>query len=216
MAKFKPIKITQKIDINDLRKEVERANRIYNRRINELRQARLATFSPSYYINYPNGERIKRTIRHVNTGALTRSQLEKEYLYFKDFLDNKTSTVAGVKKYRANMRKRLGVKGNESLFSSDLSTPRKRELALKRERKFWELYNNSNDALKISLMVESKRLIKMLRRITKQRNLTTEEKYNIFNDYMQQLHNSYDQNTQKFTLNDDEFFINKMNEFRKK
>lgn len=206
MARFKPIRLND-LTLKELREEVEHVQRLYNRRLKRLEKSGLAEVSPSYY---DNDNKVRKPTS-VDPQVLDRSQAEKFYLNYANWLTNKTSTPAGVRAYRTKMRKKLGLSSKDKLFTTNLDTKRKRLNAREREKQFWTMYNNSEEALRSNL--PSDRLIKMLRKIRRKRSLTEQQKMDMFNNYMQELQNSY--KNKRFTLNDDTFLVTQMKVFKK-
>lgn len=170
----------------ELKTTIKNLYKTANRRMSRLRndKSNIGMFSQAF--QYREGKNFKnKDLEHLQN----KEQLMNKYADVKSFLEAKSSTIGGTKRIRKDIRNRLELTGKNKLFATSYKSKAEAQRVLKRERKFWKMYNNSNYTI-LYQDIGSPRIQKMLRMLRKKykSDISVEK---AFNDWLQDVNNYY-------------------------
>lgn len=139
-----------------------------NRRIAELKTSPIGKYSPAYK-HLKEDEGITKFKPYKRISTKDRNQLIHEFTTMKKFLEAKSSTSKGWNQIRNRIGKRLKTSG---MFKTEYKSQRQAKYWIKKEERFWTLYNKLVDEYGgIISQLDSKRIQKMLKRIQSLRSI---------------------------------------------
>ena len=177
-----------------------------NRRISELKASPIGKYSPAYK-HLREDEGISKFKPYKRISTKDRNKLIHEFSTMKKFLEAKSSTTKGWNQVRSRIGKRIKTTG---MFKTEFKSKRQASYWIKKEERFWSLYNKLVDEYgSILTQLDSKRIQKVLAKIQRLRNIGNNDEVvqEAMEDYINKL---YLAKQNGYKMRDDEFVENEV------
>ena len=156
------MKFTKKENFSQFKTILQTLSQEANKRIKELNSDPIGKFSPAYkHLREDEGIKSFKPYKRISTKK--RNELIHEVTVMKEFLRAKSSTLSGWNKIRSKIQKRLK---SSNMFKSTYKNKSQASYWIKKEERFWDLYNKLVDEFGgIITNLDSKKIQKMLTKI---------------------------------------------------
>ena len=183
-----------------------------NRRIAELKASPIGRYSPAYkHLREDEGISKFKPYKRISTKnkpfIKVRDDLIHEFSVMKKFLEAKSSTTKGWNQVRSKIGKRIKTTG---MFKTEFKSKRQADYWIKKEERFWRLYNKLVDEWgSIISQLDSKRIQKVLSKIQRLRNIGNNDDVvqEAMEDYINKLYLAKERG---YKMSDDEFVENEV------
>ena len=199
------LQFTKKENFPQFKTILQAMSKEANRRISELKASPIGRYSPAYK-HLREDEGISKFKPYKRISTKNRNELIHEFSVMKKFLEAKSSTTKGWNQVRSRIGKRIKTTG---MFKTEFKSKRQASYWIKKEERFWSLYNKLVDEYgSIITQLDSKRIQKVLAKIQRLRNIGNNDEVvqEAMEDYINKLYlaqqNGYKMNDVAFIENE--------------